>query len=93
MSKALFFHPFDLRPELTSRSFLYLIDGGMGLSFLPLAAFLTGMLLTIGIAVLLVVVIAIRKRRETTAQNICDDKDKHLGKYTFPEWRVIPNGI
>lgn len=55
-------------------------DVGLGLSILPLAALLTGTMLTIGIAVLLVVVVAIRKRRETTARNICGDKDKHLGE-------------
>lgn len=56
------------------------IDGGLGLSILPLAALLTGTLLTIGIAVLLIVVLAIRKRRDPVSRNICDDKDKHLGK-------------
>lgn len=61
------------------------IDGGLGLSILPLAALLTGTLLTIGIAVLLIVVLAIRKRRDPVSRNICDDKDKHLGKFTvFP---------
>lgn len=55
-------------------------DGGLGLSILPLAALLTGTLLTIGIAVLLIVVLAIRKRRDPVSRNICDDKDKHLGK-------------
>lgn len=59
------------------------IDGGLGLSILPLAALLTGTLLTIGIAVLLIVVLAIRKRRDPVSRNICDDKDKHLGKH-FP---------
>lgn len=51
-----------------------------GLSILPLAALLTGTMLTIGIAVLLIVVLAIRKRRDTVSRNICDDKDKHLGE-------------
>lgn len=54
-------------------------DGGIGLSILPLAALLTGSLLTIGIGVLLVVVLAIRKRRDPVARNMCDDKDKHIG--------------
>ncbi|XP_017848372.1 uncharacterized protein LOC108603787 [Drosophila busckii] len=54
-------------------------DGRMGLSILPLAALLTGTLFTVGIAVLFVVVIAVRRRRCQGARNLCDDKDKHLG--------------
>lgn len=49
-------------------------------SILPLAALLTGTLFTVGIAVLFVVVIAVRKRRCQGGRNLCDDKDKHLGK-------------
>lgn len=52
----------------------------MGLSILPLAALLAGTLFTVGIAVLSVVVIAIRRRRGQGARNMCDDKDKHLGE-------------
>lgn len=55
-------------------------DGVIGLSILPIAALLTGSLLTIGIGVLLVVVLAIRKRRDPISRNMCDDKDKHIGK-------------
>ncbi|XP_023036338.2 uncharacterized protein LOC6650477 [Drosophila willistoni] len=54
-------------------------DGRMGLSILPLAALLAGTLFTVGIAVLSVVVIAVRRRRGQGARNMCDDKDKHLG--------------
>ncbi|KAG4067835.1 hypothetical protein HA402_010521, partial [Bradysia odoriphaga] len=54
-------------------------DGGVGLSILPLAALLTGTLLTLGIGVLLVVVLAIRRKRDPTQRSACDDKDKHLG--------------
>ncbi|XP_060645201.1 LOW QUALITY PROTEIN: uncharacterized protein LOC132783907 [Drosophila nasuta] len=54
-------------------------DGRMGLSILPIAALLTGTLFTVGIAVLFVVVIAVRRRRCQGARNLCDDKDKHLG--------------
>ncbi|XP_030369945.1 uncharacterized protein LOC115620710 [Scaptodrosophila lebanonensis] len=54
-------------------------DGRMGLSILPLAALLTGTLFTVGIAVLFVVVIAVRRRRCQGGRNMCDDKDKHLG--------------
>ncbi|XP_055382645.1 uncharacterized protein LOC129612864 isoform X2 [Condylostylus longicornis] len=54
-------------------------DGAIGISILPLAALLTGTLFTVGIGILLVVVIAIRKRREQNGRNMCDDKDKHLG--------------
>lgn len=49
------------------------------MSILPLAALLTGTLLTLGIGVLLVVVLAIRKKRDPISRNSCDDKDKHLG--------------
>lgn len=70
-----------------------LTDGGFGLSILPLAALLTGTFLTIGIAVLLIVVSAIRKRRDPVARNICDDKDKHLGRLShfsifFCCWKI-----
>ncbi|XP_049303041.1 uncharacterized protein LOC105233944 isoform X1 [Bactrocera dorsalis] len=53
-------------------------DGRMA-SILPLAALLTGTLFTVGVAVLFVVVIAVRKRRCQGGRNLCDDKDKHLG--------------
>lgn len=43
---------------------LFLSDGSNGISIVPLAALLTGALLTLGIAVLLIVVLAIRRRRE-----------------------------
>jgi hypothetical protein len=39
-------------------------DGGVGLSVVPLAALLTGAVLTLGIAVLLVAVLAVRRRRD-----------------------------
>lgn len=55
------------------------LDGGVGLSILPLAALFTGTLLTLGIGVLLVVVLAIRKKRDSSSRSTCDDKDKHLG--------------
>ncbi|XP_036213247.2 uncharacterized protein side-III isoform X2 [Bactrocera oleae] len=53
-------------------------DGRMA-SILPLAALLTGTLFTVGVAVLFVVVVAVRKRRCQGGRNLCDDKDKHLG--------------
>ncbi|XP_055695967.1 uncharacterized protein LOC129797437 isoform X2 [Lutzomyia longipalpis] len=52
-------------------------DGSGGLSVLPVAALLTGALFTIGIGVLLVVVLTVRKRREPST--VCDGKEKHLG--------------
>uniref|UniRef100_A0A1B0CYQ3 Uncharacterized protein n=1 Tax=Phlebotomus papatasi TaxID=29031 RepID=A0A1B0CYQ3_PHLPP len=51
--------------------------GSGGLSVLPVAALLTGALFTIGIGVLLVVVLTVRKRREPST--VCDGKEKHLG--------------
>lgn len=61
--------------------FLLPSDGGVGLSILPLAALLTGTLLTLGIGVLLVVVLAIRRKRDPSQRSTCDDKDKHLGEF------------
>lgn len=52
----------------------------MGLAILPLAALLTGTLLTVGIAVLLIVVLTIRRKREKAIQGV-DLKEKHIGKY------------
>lgn len=61
------------------KNIFYFTDGRMGLSILPIAALLTGTLFTVGIAVLFVVVVAVRKRRCQGGRNMCDDKDKHLG--------------
>lgn len=69
--------------ELNTCFLFPISDGGIGLSILPIAALLTGSLLTIGIGVLLVVVLAIRKRRDPVARNMCDDKDKHIGKFMW----------
>lgn len=55
-------------------------DGSIGLSILPLAVLLTGILLTVGIGLLMVVVFTIRKRRDPVPRSMCDDKDKHIGK-------------
>ncbi|XP_058467810.1 uncharacterized protein LOC131440502 isoform X2 [Malaya genurostris] len=54
-------------------------DGTDGFSILPLAALLTGALFTIGIAVLLVVVLAIRRKRDGHGTGLCDGKEKHMG--------------
>ncbi|XP_058813895.1 serine-rich adhesin for platelets isoform X2 [Topomyia yanbarensis] len=54
-------------------------DGTDGFSILPLAALLTGALFTIGIAVLLVVVLAIRRKRDGHGTGLCDGKEKHIG--------------
>ncbi|XP_055627743.1 uncharacterized protein LOC129769468 [Toxorhynchites rutilus septentrionalis] len=50
-----------------------------GFSILPLAALLTGALFTIGIAVLLIVVLAIRRKRDGHGTGLCDGKEKHMG--------------
>lgn len=57
-----------------------LADGRMGLSILPLAALLTGTCFTLGIAILFVVLLALRRRRCQGGRGTCDDKDKHLGE-------------
>lgn len=46
----------------------------------PIAALLTGALLTIGVAVLLVVVLALKKNREQAHQND-GTKEKHIGNF------------
>ena len=51
----------------------------------PIAALLTGALLTIGVAVLLVVVLALKKNREQTHQND-GTKEKHIGKLMMMEF-------
>uniref|UniRef100_A0A182J3I6 Uncharacterized protein n=1 Tax=Anopheles atroparvus TaxID=41427 RepID=A0A182J3I6_ANOAO len=54
-------------------------DDTDGFAILPLAALLTGALFTIGIAVLLVVVLAIRRKRDGHGTGLCDGKEKHIG--------------
>ncbi|XP_049278439.1 uncharacterized protein LOC125761396 [Anopheles funestus] len=54
-------------------------DGTEGFAILPFAALLTGALFTIGIAVLLVVVLAIRRKRDGHGGGLCDGKEKHIG--------------
>lgn len=79
---------------LTGFPFLYLsltrvIDGTDGFSILPLAALLTGALFTIGIAVLLVVVLAIRRKRDGHGTGLCDGKEKHMGKDEEHRWKFV----
>lgn len=50
-------------------------EGGM----FPLAALLTGALLTIGVAVLLIVVLAVKKNREQSQPHENGVKEKHIG--------------
>uniref|UniRef100_A0A182FAU9 Uncharacterized protein n=1 Tax=Anopheles albimanus TaxID=7167 RepID=A0A182FAU9_ANOAL len=54
-------------------------DGSEGFAILPFAALLTGALFTIGIAVLLIVVLAIRRKRDGHGAGLCDGKEKHIG--------------
>ncbi|KFB42107.1 hypothetical protein ZHAS_00009768 [Anopheles sinensis] len=56
-----------------------LTDDTDGFAILPIAALLTGALFTIGIAVLLVVVLAIRRKRDGHGTGLCDGKEKHIG--------------
>lgn len=98
---------FNRNPNIASSSFftlyLYFITfrtavislfslniDGVG-TILPLAALLTGAFLTLGVGVILVVILAIRKRRNPAARSICDDKDKHLGELLiyFLEFVVV----
>jgi hypothetical protein len=65
--------------SLNDSNHFLISDGVTGLSILPLAALFTGTLLTISIAILLIVVLAVRRKRET--QNMYDGKDKHIGKF------------
>lgn len=47
------------------------IDGSSNMSLVPLAGLLTGSLLTLGIAVLVIVVIAVRRKRHCDGRNHC----------------------
>lgn len=58
---------------------LYFFADGVDESSFPLAALLTGALLTIGVAVLLVIVLAIKKNREQSQPHENGIKEKHLG--------------
>lgn len=49
----------------TTLKFLLFSDGSSSFSIVPIAALLTGILLTLGIAVLLIVVLAVRRKRGT----------------------------
>lgn len=49
---------------------------------MPIAALLIGALLTLGVAVLLVVVLAIRKKRDQTHHNSGEGKEKQIGMKT-----------
>uniref|UniRef100_A0A182PIY1 Uncharacterized protein n=1 Tax=Anopheles epiroticus TaxID=199890 RepID=A0A182PIY1_9DIPT len=57
----------------------FVAEGTEGFAILPFAALLTGALFTIGIAVLLVVVLAIRRKRDGHSGGLCDGKEKHIG--------------
>jgi hypothetical protein len=59
--------------------FQFSADGVDEASF-PLAALLTGALLTIGIAVVLVVILALKKNREQSQPHENGIKEKHIGK-------------
>lgn len=64
--------------------FIFITDGSGDTAMFPIAALLTGALLTIGVAVLLVVVLALKKNREQTHQND-GTKEKHIGKLMMME--------
>lgn len=64
--------------------FIFITDGIGNTAIFPIAALLTGALLTIGVAVLLVVVLALKKKREQSHQND-GTKEKHIGKLMMME--------
>lgn len=56
-------------------------DGNGALAILPVAALLTGSVLTLGVGVLLVVVLAVRRKADPQSRTGGgDDKAKHLGR-------------
>lgn len=60
----------------------YFPDGSNSVSFVPLAGLLTGVLLTLGMAVLVVVVIAVRRKRECDGRLHCPHH-LNLGMFYF----------
>lgn len=70
-----------MRNCLTNKTFLnfFCFTDGADESSFPLAALLTGALLTIGVAILLVIVLAIKKNREQSQPHENGLKEKHIG--------------
>lgn len=58
---------------------MFLADGSEEGGMFPLTALLTGALLTIGVAVLLIVVLAVKKNREQSQPHENGVKEKHIG--------------
>jgi hypothetical protein len=63
-----------------SSVFALVADSGDEGGVFPIAALFTGALLTIGLAVLLIVFIALRKNRAQTQTHDNGMKEKHIGK-------------
>lgn len=61
----------------------FFADGSSDEGMFPLAALLTGALLTIGVAVLLIVVLAVKKNREQSQPHENGVKEKHIGGMTI----------
>lgn len=58
----------------------FIADSGDESGLFPVAALFTGALLTIGLAVLLIVFIALRKNREQVQTHENGIKEKHIGE-------------
>lgn len=70
---------------------LFIADSGDESGLFPVAALFTGALLTIGLAVLLIVFIALRKNREQVQTHDNGIKEKHIGKWIFFYFALMKN--
>lgn len=62
------------------KNFHLFADGAEDSGMFPVAALLTGALLTIGVAVLLIVVLALKKKNEQSQPHENGLKEKHIGE-------------
>lgn len=69
----------DYQTRIYIFKFYSIADGADESSF-PFAALLTGALLTIGVAVILVVMLAVKKNREQAQPHENGIKEKHIGE-------------
>jgi hypothetical protein len=76
--------PKKKRENILMNFLLFLADGSDESGMFPLTALLTGALLTIGVAVLLIVVLAVKKNREQSQPHENGVKEKHIGEVFLP---------
>lgn len=74
--------------KLTGKLFPFLADG-VGEAAFPVTALLAGALLTIGVAVLLIICLTIKKNREQSPLHENGIKEKHIGSTCGTFSRVV----